>query len=619
MDSSHSAGWESRAGDDRAGALPARPSGGRGMFPAGFIDEVRSATGIARVVEEHVSLKRAGRTLKGLCPFHSEKSPSFHVDEAKGFYHCFGCGAGGDVFKFVMQLESLSFPESVRHLAARAGIRVPEMREPSADGDLRERILSINAAAQDAFFAELRSGRGDAPAALDYLTRRGVAEATIETMGIGFAPEGWNFLGSRLSSRFLERELTASGLLVPSDTGRDPYDRFRKRVTFPIRATSERIVGFGGRILGDGEPKYLNSPETPVYTKGRHLFALDRARAGIRKTGFAIVVEGYVDAISLHAHGLDNAVAVLGTALTPEQAKLLSRFTRRIVLCFDGDAAGIRATSRSIPVLLAEGCEVRVLRLPEGVDPDDHVRRAGGDAMRQAAEGAPSFLEFLLGVVKSQHDLSSPVGRVAALNEILPLLTAVGDPLLRSELVDATCHGLGLRPELVRDEVRRILRQGKVRVADDKPVAREQEISHAEGKLIAWMLADPRARQAARLRLDEQALAGQQLQGIFRALLEEPDGPLNAGDVVERLTEDWQRKLVARLAVDDNHEPVDVARLESQIEGLLELLGVHGAEAARRRKAEVDRLMAEALRRGDKDEIRRLAVEAHELSRAIHS
>jgi DNA primase len=593
------------------------------MFPAGFIDEVRGATSIARVVEDHVPLKRAGRTLKGLCPFHSEKTPSFHVDEAKGFYHCFGCGAGGDAFKFVMQLESLSFPEAVRQLAERAGIRVPDLRESSPQDELRERLLAINAAAQEAFAQELTSGRGDAPEALAYLKRRGVGSEVVATMGLGFAPDGWRFLGGRLGSRFLERELTASGLLVPSDSGRDPYDRFRKRITFPIRATSERIVAFGGRILGDGEPKYLNGPETPVYTKGRHLFALDRARTGIRKTGFAIVVEGYLDAISLHAHGVDNAVAVLGTALTSDQAKLLSRFTRRVVLCFDGDSAGQRATQRSIPALLAEGCDVRVLTLPDGIDPDDHVRKAGGDAMRRAAEGAGSFLEFLLGAMRTQHDLSSPVGRVAALNEVLPLLASVSDPLLRSELVDATTVGLGLRAELVRDEVRRALRQGQGRVqsiASESPAV-APPISHAEGKLIAWMLADPRARRAVQSRLGERELAGQQLAPVFRAILEKADAPLHAADVVERLSEEWQRRLVSRLAVDQVHEPVDhdSAQLDSKIAALVEQLGVTGPEAARRRKAEVDRLMTDALRRGDREEAHRLAVEAQELGRAINS
>ncbi len=620
MDSSQSAGWghpRATARDDSAGQPPSRA--GRGIFPPAFIDDVRNATSIARVIEDHVPLKRAGRTLKGLCPFHSEKTPSFHVDEAKGFFHCFGCGAGGDVFKFVMQLESSNFPETVRLLAERAGIAVPDTREPTAADDLRERILAINAAAQEAFVAELGSSRAEAVAAREYLERRGIGRDTVESMGLGLAPDGWRFLGGKLGSRFAERELTASGLLVLSEQGRDAYDRFRNRITFPIRAVSERIVGFGGRILGDGEPKYLNSPETPVYTKGRHLYALDRARAGIRKSGWAIVVEGYVDAIALHARGADNAVAVLGTALTPEQARLLARYTRRVVLCFDGDEAGVRATSRSIPVLLAEGCEVRVLALPRGEDPDDHVRRVGGEAFRAEAEGAASFLEFLLGIARKTQDLTSPTGRVAALNEILPHLTAVEDPLLRSELVDAACHGLGLRPELVRDEVKRALRQGRGRVEEERLVAPDPDISHAEGTLVAWMLADPRARQAVRARLDGAALATLPLGAVFQAILAGPDGPLPVADLVDDLPEEWQRRLVSRLAVNDTHEPVDLDRLDSRIDSLIEQLGVSGAEAARRRKAEVDRLMADAVRSGDRETIQRLAGEAHELSRTIHA
>ena len=431
-------------------------------FPPGFVDDVRRAVSIAQVVEQHVSLKKAGRTLKGLCPFHSEKSPSFHVDEAKGFYHCFGCGAGGDVFKFVMQLEALNFPEAIRSLAQRAGLAVPERTAPSPADELRERVVAINAAAQEIFRAELTSSTSASNGAADalaYLSRRGIGPEVIESFGLGWAPESWSFLGPKLRGRFDERELLASGLLVASDRAKAPYDRFRSRVTFPIRAVSERIVGFGGRIVGDGEPKYLNSPETPVYTKGQHLFGLDRARLGIRRAGFAVLVEGYLDAIALHAHGVDSAVAVLGTALTPEQARLLSRFTRRVVLNFDGDEAGLRASRRSVAVLLAEGIDVRVMALPAGVDPDDRVRAIGGEAYQKEVERAEGFFEFVLRAAAKEHDLSSPTGRIAALQDLLPYLTGVDDPLLRSELVDSAAHGLGVRQELVKDEVRRQLAQ----------------------------------------------------------------------------------------------------------------------------------------------------------------
>jgi len=609
MQSSEQAGWSSR---------------GKGTFPSGFLDDVRHAVGIASVVEQHVALKRAGRTLKGLCPFHSEKTPSFHVDEAKGFYHCFGCGAGGDVFKFVMQLEALTFPEAVRAVAEKAGLRVPELRAPSAADDLRERILSINAAAQEVFLAELGGQRADARAAREYLAKRGIGEDIVTGMGLGFAPESWSFLGPKLSGRFEERELTASGLLAPSTDGRSPYDRFRGRVTFPIRAVSDRIVGFGGRILGDGEPKYLNSPETPVYTKGRHLYGLDRARAGIRRTGHAVIVEGYLDCISLHAHGVDQAVAVLGTALTPEQARLLGRFTKKAVLSFDGDTAGQRAAQRSVPVLLAEGFDVRVLELAGGADPDDHVRRVGGPAFQREVEQAEPFMSFLVGMARREHDVTSPTGRVKALHDILPLVVGISDPVLRAELADGAALGLGIRAELVREEVRRMLRQGRsgapAQAASPVVEEKEPEHSHAEGQLVTWMLADARARRAARERLGAELVRAMPLGVIIGALMkveERDDAPLDMADLMDGLPEGWPRRVVARLAVAGHHESVDPRLLGERMEALAEALGAGPMDDLRRRKAELDRLWTAAKANGD-EAWKRIYQEATEIGRAIH-
>jgi DNA primase len=611
-----------RDGGGRA-FLPGASAG----FPPGFIDDVRRAVSIAQVVEQHVSLKKAGRTLKGRCPFHSEKTPSFHVDEAKGFYHCFGCGAGGDVFKFVMQLEALSFPEAVRSLAARAGLAVPERAAPSPADELRERVLAVNAAAQEVFRAErLSTARASGAAqALAYLSRRGLAPEVLESFGVGWAPESWTFLGEKLRDRFAERELLASGLLVASDRGKAPYDRFRGRVTFPIRAVSERIVGFGGRIVGDGEPKYLNSPETPVYTKGQHLFGLDRARVGIRRAGHALLVEGYLDVISLHAQGVDCAVAVLGTALTPEQARLLSRFTRKVVLNFDGDEAGLRAARRSVAVLLAEGIDVRVMALPSGVDPADRVRALGGEAYLRGVESAEGFFEFVLRAAAKEHDLSSPTGRVAALQDLLPYLIAVDDALLRSELVDAAAQGLGMRHELVKDEVRRQVTQGRRRdVAERSPASGpasgkvDIEIPHAEALLVAWMIASDRVRAAFRAMVAPGAIDSLPRAAIFRSLLEESGTAFDVARVVERLEDEWQRRHVSALAVASEHEPPPADGLEEKLSDLIDQLGMSPRDAARRRKAEVDRLCDEARRRGDHEAMKPLLAEASELGKAIH-
>ena len=627
------ASGESRRDNPPRREPPRREPDSRG-FPAGFVDDVRRSVSIAQVVEQHVSLKRAGRTLKGLCPFHSEKTPSFHVDEAKGFYHCFGCSAGGDVFKFVMQLEAASFPEAVRLLAARAGLAVPERTAPSPADELRERIFLINAAAQELFAAELASpskGVNGAAEALAYLERRGIGSDVIASFGLGWAPDSWSFLAGRLAGRFEERELLASGLLVPSDRGNSPYDRFRKRVTFPIRAVSERIIGFGGRIVGDGEPKYLNSPETPAYTKGRHLFGLERARTGIRRAGHAVLVEGYLDVISLHAHGVDTAVAVLGTALTPEQARLLSRFTRRVVLNFDGDEAGLRAARRSVAVLLAEGLDVRVMALPPGVDPDDHVRAVGGTEYAKAVEQAEGFFEFVLRAASKEHDLASPTGRVAALHELMPYVTAVEDPLLRSELVDAACHGLGVRHALVKEEVRRQIGQGKRPIpsrnipapsgsirAPAGNIEEDSDVSHAESRLISWMLSSGRVRDLFREAVDPEALGRIPRAAIFEAILSEPDGDLDLSGMLDRLPEDWHRRLVSTIAVGSDHEPPSLEGLEGRVVDLVDQLGMTPRDVALRRKAEVDRQIEDARRKGDHETVKQLLAEAIELGRVIH-
>jgi DNA primase len=597
--------------------LPARERGG--SFPSGFVDDVRRATSIVAVVEQHIALKRVGRALKGLCPFHSERTPSFHVDEAKGFYHCFGCGAGGDVFRFVMQVEGLSFPESVRQLAQRAGLAVPAREVDAAAEELRAVILDANHAAQEVFVEQLRGGgRGPgARAALSYLADRGIPEPVVEGFGLGWAPDSWNFLIDRLAGRFTAEQLVAAGLAVASERGHGAYDRFRGRITFPIRALSDRVVAFGGRVLGDGEPKYLNSPETPVYVKGRHLFGLDRARAGIRQRGHVVLVEGYLDAISLHAAGIDCAVAVLGTALTPDQARLLARFTRAVVLSFDGDAAGLQATKRSVETLLAERLDVRVLELPAGVDPDELVREVGPEGYLRRVEAAGSFFGFLLGRAASENDVRTPAGRVAALNALLPYLASVQDRVLRSELADEAIRGLGLPADLVREEVRRALRQGRRQVTLADAGAALPPLPRAARTLLTWALQDEATRELLRGLADEAAL--DELAGgrLLRAVLAEPPGELRVDRVLERLDDDGQRAVVTSHALGAEAEPVEATDLERTLRSHLEELGLSPRHVARRRKAEVDRLLEAALRDRDDALAHRLQAEAAELGRAL--
>jgi DNA primase len=599
------------------------PSGSSGFkgggFPQDFVEEVRRSASLAAVIGEHVTLKRSGRTLKGLCPFHGEKTPSFHVDEDKGFFHCFGCDAGGDVYRFLMMKEALSFPEAVRHLAGRAGIAVPENRPRGPKDELRDRILDINQQAQAAYVDALlsRAASSDAKAARDYLAGRGIVDQVIESFGIGWAPDSWDFLATRLSGRYSENDLKTAGIVSPRRSGSGVYDRFRSRVTFPIRAVSEKVVAFGGRIIGDGEPKYLNSPETPIYRKGEQIYGLERARGAIRQAGEAVLVEGYLDAISLHAHGVTNAVAVLGTALTSAQARLLSRYAERVVINFDGDAAGRKATLRSLEVLLEQGLNVKVLELPPGSDPDDYVRAKGGESYLREVESAGSFFDFLLRVAQSEHDVSVPTGRVDALQTVLPYVIRMEDRVLRSELADNAADALRLPRALVQDEVRRKTSRNR----DSSGEASRRQLlvaTQAEKTLLAWLVADQDVRTLCASLIDPPSLQELARPQLFQRLLEAPPGSLDLGSVLEGIEDDEQRTLLSRCAVDPELAPVHREDFEGRVRALVEEIGLSPKRRAARRKAEVEKDLAEAFRRGDQAAAQALNAELHDIARALH-
>ena len=347
------------------------------MIPDDMVEEVRAAADIVDVIGEFVQLKKAGREYKANCPFHEERTPSFYVVPAKGFYKCFGCGKSGDVFSFVMERQGLDFVEAVKHVAGRAGVQVREVKRSQEEEDPNRPLYEINGFARDWFRRQLEDATVGA-AAREYLEGRGISADVCERYGLGFAPDEWRALRDAAAKHGLEEELMLEvGLLGSSERSREPYDRFRGRIMFTIESRSGRVIAFGGRILeGDTKdaPKYLNSPETPIYHKGSNLYGLSWARHSIRREESALVVEGYMDVVSLAAHGFENVVAPLGTALTPEQAKLLSRYTKRVLLLFDSDAAGLRATFKAGDTLLEAGLHPAVVILPPGQDPDTLVR-----------------------------------------------------------------------------------------------------------------------------------------------------------------------------------------------------------------------------------------------------
>jgi DNA primase len=427
-------------------------------FPPEKIAEIRDRVRLEAWAGRTVELRRQGRRHVGLCPFHSEKSPSFGVSADKQLFHCFGCGAGGDLFDYVMRIEGLDFPEAVRLLAREAGVELPEdqARDPAAQrrAEREERLYAANAAAQETF----RDALAQSEAARAYLeTERALSPSTIERFELGWAPPDWSHLASRLSRAGVRLDDAVElGLLRRRARDGKPYDQLRGRLTFPIRVPGGRVAGFGARRADwvDREgPKYLNSPESPIYDKSRVLYGLPLARDDIRKRRRALLVEGYLDVILLAQAGLTHTVAGCGTALTAAHAKTLARLTDEVVTLFDGDLAGRKATHAAAALLLAAGVEVRVVPMPEGADPDDLVRAEGAPGLRKRIDEAPSAIDFFLARARAASSGGGVAGTAKAMDAVKPLILAMSDPLARDVATDACARELGIDTRTLRQHL----------------------------------------------------------------------------------------------------------------------------------------------------------------------
>lgn len=412
--------------------------------------QVREASDIVEIIGEVVSLRRAGNNFVGMCPFHADrKTPSFSVSHQGQFFHCFGCGESGDVFSFLMKYHQMSFPEALEHLARRSHIELPAAGGAGrGEADPRPRLFAVNEQAALLYQRCLLESREGQPGR-DYLARRGCPPEAIRRYRLGYAPSqdqvGWQYLVSRLARQGMsERELEQAGLAVRGDQGR-VYDRFRDRLLFPIFDLSGRVCGFGGRILGDGQPKYMNSPETPVYDKGRLLLGLAQHRDEIRRRRRVVVVEGNFDMLSLAVAGMDYVVAPLGTALTRQQLRLLKGLVDEVLLFFDGDAAGIKAAMRAVPLVLAERIKARVATLPAGDDPDSLVRRQGREAVEGLLDEARPLADFVLEALIRQHGLSLE-GKARIVGELRPIIAEAGDEAERELMISHWAAGLGVDP-----------------------------------------------------------------------------------------------------------------------------------------------------------------------------
>lgn len=424
------------------------PPMGRGLISEDVINQIRDRTDIVEVVGQHVSLTRTGQNLKGLCPFHQEKSPSFTVSPSRQIFHCFGCGVGGNVFTFLTRITGASFPETVRELGRKVGIEVEEATSQAGPQAVQAvRIEQLNKAAADWFRQNLSDDQLGAEAR-EYLSSRGMLPSTIERFGIGVAPNEWDGLIKSLGKQgFMQNDLASAGLIIARENGSGFYDRFRARVMFTITDLRKRVVGFGGRVLGEGTPKYLNSPDTALFRKGQTLFALDVAREAVTRTKTVIVVEGYFDAIALHQAGLIHTVATLGTALTLEHIQVLRRFASNVILLFDPDAAGVRAALRSLDLFVNSGLGVKVVSLPVGEDPDTYVRKEGAEAFDRLEERAPSLLDFALEHSLKTAEASTIEGRIRSVDEILRILQKSEHPIEREERIRLVAERLGINQQ----------------------------------------------------------------------------------------------------------------------------------------------------------------------------
>jgi DNA primase len=509
------------------------------LFPASFIDDLKSHADIVQIVQERVPLRRAGSSWKGLCPFHGEKTPSFNVHGDKGYFKCFGCGVAGDVIKFIELYDKLPFPEAVRQLAVRVGLPVPEAEGTKEDAEAnrdREALLKAHEVAAAWFREQLAAPAG--AAARRQLKERDVSAETIELLGIGYAPASREGLKARLIKEgFAPALLVRSGLVLQRDEG-TVVDRFRNRMMIPIHRDNGAIVAFGGRAMDAGQqPKYLNSPETPIYVKGRTLYGLHLSRAAISKAKYAVMVEGYFDVAQALQAGISNVVASSGTALTSMQARLLNRFASKVVLSFDPDAAGQGAAARTSELLVSEGFQVNVATLPAGDDPDNFIRKSGGAAYQEKLRNSRQYLDYLLERTAAEHDFTKDDSRREFLSRMLTVAARIPDAAARDSFADRLAHKARITEEVVRAEIRKAAVHRQTAVEERKLPGLGQ-IKQAEKGLIWALLHQPGEALEALLELDNEDLSGLAAEAILqqaRSLQGTPPEALPT-TLLERLT-----------------------------------------------------------------------------------
>ena len=526
------------------------------FFPEEKVSEVRDRSNILEVVSDYVNLKKTGRNYKGLCPFHSEKTPSFMVNEEKQIFHCFGCGEGGDVFKFLMKAGNFSFPQAVEELARRFGVKLPS-REPSPaqkrESERRDALFQINQMASD-FFHEILTRRKEGEGARRYLAAREISAKIIDEHRLGYCLNRWDGLVQHLRGEKIPLQMASElGLVIAKGQG-GWYDAFRGRVIFPILDLHERVVGFGGRVMGEGQPKYLNSPESAVYRKGEILYGLPIARTFIRESDSVLVVEGYFDLLTLHQYGVKQSVATLGTALTGPHLRILKRYTKNVVTVFDGDQAGLQASLRALPLFLEEEVWAKTVILPKGEDPDGFLRKGRLEEFKGNVSEAPLLIDFFFDHLVKTHGVRSVEGKVKVAEEGVAMIRRIPDEIRRNFYVRALAGKLDLSESLLLDKLERYSGGREKASGEVKRQLSQSAFPRSEEMVVRLMVHQP---DLIRKVSDEKVVdefESPALQKIARTLegLYEQKKRLDLQEAMERLEEDLGERLRAIAFQEDN-------------------------------------------------------------------
>ena len=519
-----------------------------------LIEEVRTRNDIVDVISGYVRLQKKGSSYFGLCPFHNEKSPSFSVSRQKQMYYCFGCGAGGNVFTFLMEYENFSFVEAVKFLADRAGIELPQQeysKEAKEKADLKASILEVNKTAAKYFYVQLKSERGQQ--AYAYLKNRGLSDETITAFGLGYSNKFSDDLYKYLRGKGYSEELIRQAGLINTDERQGVYDKFWNRVIFPIMDVNSRVIGFGGRVMGDAKPKYLNSPETVVFDKSRNLYGLNRARTS-RKPYF-LLCEGYMDVISLHQAGFTNAVASLGTALTPGHASLIKRYVQEVYLTYDSDEAGTKAALRAVPILKSAGISAKVIRMDPYKDPDEFIKNLGAEEYENRIQKARNGFMFSLEMLERDYDMASPEGKTEFFREAARRLLTFEDELERNNYIEAVSSAYKIR----RESLEKLVTKMAVSAGMAKPVARpkkaegaaaqkEEGILTSQKALLTWMIEDEKLYGKISRLIHPDDFTGEIYRKVAGLLYEQyENGRLNPAEILNHFTSEEEHREAASL------------------------------------------------------------------------